>query len=52
MYKCEICGLIFDEPYIREESDWRPDCFKERFKTVLCPSCFEPYFNEIPSEEN
>lgn len=51
MFKCEICGLVFDRPFIKEESDVRPDCFRERFKIVLCPSCFQPYFNELDEED-
>lgn len=47
MYKCEICGVVFAEPYIREYSDPRPDGFWEHFKQVLCPVCFEPYFKEL-----
>lgn len=52
MYKCEICGLVFDEPYIDEYSEPRPDGFRERFRIVSCPACFEPYFREIESEES
>lgn len=52
MFKCEICGLIFDEPYINEYSEPRPDGFRERFKLVLCPACFEPYFNEWTADEH
>lgn len=47
MYKCEICGLLFDDPMVREGYEPRPDCFYERFKEVLCPSCGQPYFNEV-----
>lgn len=50
-FRCEICGLIFDEPYIRMYSESRPDCFRERFKQVLCPACFEPYFNELEDDD-
>lgn len=52
VYKCEICGMVFDEPYIREYKDPRPDGFWERFKQVLCPSCFLPYFHEIEEFED
>lgn len=52
MYKCEICGMIFDEPHIREYSEPRPDGFREHFKQVLCPACFEPYFKEINREDD
>jgi rubredoxin len=52
MYKCDICGLVFDEPYIKQWSDTRPDCFRERFKQVLCPGCFGPYFDEMVAERD
>lgn len=51
-FKCEICGLVFDEPYIKKYSDIQPDCFRERFKQVLCPVCFEPYFNELEDDDD
>lgn len=47
MYRCETCGLVFDQPFIREGTNLMPDCFRERFKQVLCPGCCEPYFEEI-----
>lgn len=47
MYRCEICGAEFDEPYVRVGNEHMPDCWMERWKQVLCPVCFEPYFNEI-----
>lgn len=51
MYRCEICGTIFDAPYTRETSDHRPDGYREKSKSVLCPACFEPYFKEIREDE-
>lgn len=52
MYRCEICGLVFDQPTIKEWSEPRPDCFRERFKEVLCPGCGQPYFNELEESED
>lgn len=51
MFRCEICGLVFDRPTIKEWSEPRPDCFRERFKQVLCPSCGLPHFNEVTEED-
>lgn len=47
MFRCEICGAEFDTPYIRQGFEHMPDCWAERWKQVLCPVCFEPYFDEI-----
>lgn len=52
MYRCEICGLVFDRPTVKEWSEPRPDCFRERFKEVLCPGCGYPYFNELEENED
>lgn len=52
MYRCEICGLVFDRPIVKEWSEPRPDCFRERFKEVLCPGCGHPYFNEVEESED
>lgn len=52
MFRCDICGLVFDQPTIKEWSDHRPDCFRERFKHVLCPGCGYPYFNELEESED
>lgn len=52
MYRCEICGLVFDQPTVKERSELRPDCFRERFKEVLCPGCGQPYFNELEESED
>lgn len=52
MYRCEICGLVFDQPTIKEWSDHRPDCFRERFIEVSCPYCGGPYFNELEDDNN
>ena len=47
MFRCEVCGLVFDRPFVKECSEPRPDCFRERFKEVSCPYCGGPYFNEV-----
>lgn len=52
MFRCEICGLVFERPTVKEWSEPRPDCFRERFKQVLCPGCRQPYFNELEDESN
>ena len=39
MYRCEICGAVFDRPLVNEYYEPRPDCFYERFKQLLCPVC-------------
>ena len=52
MFRCGICGLVFDRPTIKEWSEPRPDCFRERFKQVLCPGCGQPYFNELEESED
>lgn len=44
--------MIFDEPYINEYREPRPDGFREVFKAVLCPACFEPYFNELTDDDD
>ena len=50
MFKCDICGAVFDRPRIHEGYDPMPDCNYERFKQVLCPVCGQPYFNEIEED--
>ncbi len=52
MYQCDDCGFVFDFPFIKEWSDPRPDCFRERFKQVLCPHCNSPYFTEFEEFED
>lgn len=52
MFRCEVCGLVFDRPFVKEYSEPRPDCFRERFKEVLCPGCGQPYFNELEEGED
>lgn len=52
MFRCEVCGLVFDRPFVKEYSEPRPDCFSERFKEVLCPYCGGPYFNELEGESD
>ena len=52
MFRCEVCGLVFDRPFVKEYSEPRPDCFRERFKEVLCPRCWQPYFNELEESED
>ena len=52
MYRCDMCGAVFDRPLVKEHSDHRPDCFRERFKEVLCPYCGGPYFNELEDESD
>ena len=50
MYKCEMCGVEFDRPLTKTGYELRQDCFYERFRTVLCPVCGQPYFNEIEED--
>ena len=52
MFRCEVCGLVFDRPFVKEYSEPRPDCFRERFKEVLCPGCGQPHFNEEEESED
>ena len=52
MFRCEICGLVFDRPTVKEWSEPRPDCFRERFKEASCPYCGGPYFNELEESED
>ena len=54
MFRCEVCGLVFDRPFVKEYSEPRPGpgCFRERFKEVLCPRCGQPYFNELEESED
>lgn len=52
MYRCDMCGSVFDRPFVKEYSEPRPDCFRERFKEVLCPICWQPYFNELEESED
>ena len=52
MFRCEVCGLVFDRPFVKEYSEPRPDCFRERFKEVSCPYCGGPYFNELEESED
>ena len=52
MFRCEICGLVFDRPTVKEWSEPRPDCFRERFKEVSCPYCGGPHFNELEDESD
>ena len=52
MYRCDMCGVVFDRPLVQEGSDPRLDCFRERFKLVLCPYCGGPYFNELEESED
>ena len=52
MFRCEVCGLVFDRPFVKEYSEPRPDCFRERFKEVSCPYCGGPYFNEFEDESD
>ena len=54
MFRCEVCGLVFDRPFVKEYSEPRPGpgCFRERFKEVLCPRCWQPYFNEWEESED
>ena len=52
MYRCDMCGAVFDRPLVQEGSDHRPDCFRERFKQLLCPVCGQGYFDEIKEDEN
>lgn len=52
MYRCDMCGSVFDRPFVKEYSEPRPDCFRERFKEVSCPYCGGPYFNELEGESD
>ena len=52
MSRCEVCGLVFGRPTVKEWSEPRPDCFRERFKEVLCPICGQSYFNELEESED
>ena len=54
MFRCEVCGLVFDRPFVKEYSEPRPGpgCFRERFKEVSCPYCGGPYFNEFEDESD
>ena len=52
MFRCEVCGLVFDRPFVEECSEPHPDCFRERFKEFLCPGCGQPYFNELEESED
>ena len=54
MFRCEVCGLVFDRPFVKEHSEPRPGpgCFRERLKEVLCPRCGQPYFNELEESED
>lgn len=52
MFRCEICALVFDQPTVKQWSEPRPDCFRERFKKVSCPYCGGPYFNEMEDESD
>lgn len=52
MYRCEICGAVFDRPLINEYYEPRPDCFYERFKQMLCPICGQAYFDEIKEDNH
>lgn len=53
MYKCDICGTVFNEPRIRTynenldgENGW------EKRKEVTCPDCDSPYFEEAEDTED
>ena len=52
MYRCDMCGAVFGRPFVKEHSEPRPDCFRERFKEVSCPYCGGPYFSELEESED
>lgn len=51
MFRCEMCGAVFDLPLVLNHLDPRPDCFMERFREVQCPYCNGPYFNEFEEDK-
>ena len=51
MYKCEMCGAVFDEPLIKEGYEPMPDFFYEPFGEPLCPICGQPYFKEMDGKD-
>ena len=48
MYKCRMCGIAFDFPFVQYYNDQTVDC-KATFRDVLCPICFKPYIDEAES---
>jgi len=51
MYQCEDCGALFDEPLMITEREHHGDGHFEYIKTVLCPECQSPYFDECEDED-
>lgn len=52
MYKCNICGLEFDEPTMKRSVEPMPDGFFEERAEEVCPSCGMAYFDEMEDPEN
>lgn len=54
-YKCECCGGIFDEPFIRRYKEsrefWGMTCYEE-FIEETCPYCDSDDFREYDEEED
>lgn len=53
MYRCDICGVVFDEPFTQQklenldgENGW------ERQFIRVCPICGSTYFNETEDTED
>ena len=51
MFRCEMCGAVFDRSLVLNHLDPRPDCFMERIREVQCPYCNGPYFNEFEEDK-
>ncbi len=53
MFRCEICGVRFDEPLIlRRREDLDGEGHYETTTQVLCPICESPYFQEDREDES
>ena len=53
MYKCEICGVVFDKPIVRQwTEDLTGEGHLEKWRSESCPICGEGYFHEIEEEED
>lgn len=50
-YKCRICGMGFDDPFVSISYEPMPDGFHEKLRTEHCPICGEAYFDEILWDE-
>lgn len=47
MYKCEICGAVFDEPLREPAGDFMGNPMVHN----VCPECGEDYFEEADNED-